>query len=253
MDPIVLWWLVPSFFVVAVLYAAVGHGEASGYLALLALVPGPLAHDEMATTALTLNVLVAGLGWYAFARAGHFSWALTWPFLAASLPAAVLGGLSDVSARTYAALLAGCLLVAAARLLMQARWGNVERARRPRMTVALSSAGGVGWVSGVVGIGGGIFLSPLMLLMRWATVKQTAATSACFIVVNSLGGLAGRAARGGLDYGMFWPLLVAAGTGGVVGLRLGANHFSAGRLKQALAVMLVAAAIKLASVAWAPG
>lgn len=245
MDPTLLWWLVPSFFVVAVLYASVGHGGASGYLALLSLAPAALAPDQMATTALTLNLIVAGMGWLAFVRAGHFVGRLAWPFLAASVPAAFLGGAMSVSVQIYAVLLAGSLLVAALRLVIAVRRQAEGSMKPPAWAVAVPVGAGIGWLSGVVGVGGGIFLSPLLLLLRWANVQQTAAASACFILVNSAGGLAGRFTRGAMDYGTLWPLLMAAFAGGLVGSRLGANHFSATLLKRLLVVVLLVASLKL--------
>ena len=115
----------------------------------------------------------------------------------------------------------------------------------PTWAMAVSVGGGIGWLSGVVGVGGGIFLSPLLLLLRWANVKQTAAASACFILANSAGGLAGRFTRGAMDYGTLWPLLMAAFAGGLLGSRLGAKHFSGVLLKRLLAVVLLAASLKL--------
>jgi uncharacterized membrane protein YfcA len=245
MEPRLLWWLIPSFFLVAMLYASVGHGGASGYLAILALVPGGLLPDQMATTALTLNLLVAGIGLLVFVRAGHFLGRLTWPFIIASTPAAFLGGLTPVPVRVYGLLLAVSLAVAAWRLLMSVGRREVDAIKAPALAVALPAGGGIGWLSGVVGVGGGIFLSPLMLLLRWASPKQAAASSACFILVNSASGLVGRFARGAIEYGTLWPLLIAAFTGGLIGSRLGANHFSGSLLKRLLAVVLVVASVKL--------
>lgn len=243
MDPALLIRLVPSFFAVALLYGSVGHGGASGYLALLSLSPAALAPDQMATTALTLNLLVAGTGWWVFSRAGHFEGRLVWPFLAASVPAAFLGGTMPVSARFYAGLLAACLGVAALRLLIPGK--DRTPLQSPRLSAAVPVGAGVGWLSGVVGVGGGIFLSPLLLLFRWADAKRTAAASACFILVNSAAGLAGRFSRGAADFGALWPLLGAAFAGGFLGSRLGANHFSEALLKRLLAAALLAASFKL--------
>lgn len=238
-----LWWLVPSFFVIAVLYASVGHGGASGYLAVLSFLgarPG-----AMAMTALTLNLVVAGIALGSFARAGHLNGRLAWPFIAASVPAAFLGGATPVSVQMYAALLASSLFVGALRLAITVRRQEAGSITPPSWAVAVPVGAGIGWFSGVVGVGGGIFLSPLLLLLRWANAKQTAAASACFILVNSAAGLAGRFTRGATDYGMLWPLLMAACAGGLLGSRLGANHFSEMLLKRLLAVVLLTAAVKL--------
>lgn len=238
-----VWWLVPTFFVIALVYASVGHGGASGYLAALSFVG--LRPDSMATTALTLNLLVAGVALINFARAGHWIGRLAWPFIVASVPAAVLGGAVPVPIQWYAALLALALAVAAYRLAIDVSGRAEDALSLPRIAVALPVGGGIGWLSGAVGVGGGIFLSPLLLLRRWATPKQTAAASSAFIVANSAAGLGGRALRAGLEYGTLWPLLVAALLGGLVGSQLGANHFSGKMVKRCLAVVLLVAAGKL--------
>ena len=237
------WLLVPSFFLIALLYASVGHGGASGYLAALSFVAVQPA--EMATTALTLNLIVAGAALLSFARSGCLVKSLTWPFVIASVPAAFLGGVMPISAKLYHVLLAAALGVAAWRLVLELPGHTTRALTRPGVAVSAPLGGGIGWLSGAVGIGGGIFLSPLLVLLRWATPKEAAATSAAFILANSAAGLGGRAARAGLEYGLFWPLGAAALAGGMLGAHLGANHFSGTTLKRLLAVVLVVAAAKL--------
>ena len=237
------WWLVPAFFVIALLYASVGHGGASGYLAALSFIA--VRPDEMATTALTLNVVVATMALISFQRAGHFDGKLAWPFIAASVPAAFLGGVVPVPLHLYKILLAVALGAAAIRLAVTLRGRDEPSGVKPTLALALPVGGGIGWLSGAVGIGGGIFLSPLLLLLRWASPKQTAAASAAFILVNSVAGLGGRAVRSGFEYGTLWPLLAAALLGGWVGAHLGANHFSGQTIKRVLAVVLLVAAAKL--------
>ncbi|MBI4003716.1 MAG: sulfite exporter TauE/SafE family protein [Candidatus Omnitrophica bacterium] len=237
------WWLIPVFFVIALLYASVGHGGASGYLAALSFVA--VRPDEMATTALTLNLMVATVAFISFKRAGHFDGRFAWPFIAASVPAAFLGGVVPVPLHLYTMLLAVALGVAAIRLAVTLHGRNEDAGVKPNLALALPVGGGIGWLSGAVGVGGGIFLSPVLLLCRWAGPKQTAAASAAFILVNSAAGLGGRAVRVGLEYATLWPLLAAALIGGLVGARLGANHFSGTVLKRLLAVVLVVAAVKL--------
>ena len=235
--------LLVLIFLVAMLYASVGHGGASGYLAAMSLVGG-YAPAAMSTSALLLNLVVASTAWLTFWRAGHGSWSLLWPFVVSSVPAAFIGGWLPISAQTYRWLLAGCLLVAAARLCLPPLWDG--RPDSPPLTVALPVGGLIGVMSGIVGVGGGIFLSPLMVLLRWTDVKRTAAISAAFIVVNSLAGLAGRLIAGRLLIGSLALLVIAALTGGVIGSRLGANHFSGLWLRRLLAAALVIAAGKLA-------
>ena len=227
---------------VAMVYASVGHGGASGYLATLALLGYDPVH--LSASALVLNVLVAGLAFAAFRGAGHFSWRLTWPFLVASIPAAALGGWLPVSRRVYGVFLAAALLAAALRLWLKPPEAHAVRSG-PRWSVALPVGGGIGLMSGLVGVGGGIFLSPVLLCCRWADAKRTAATSALFIVVNSLAGLAGRVVAGGFDVGMLLPLVGAAFVGGCIGSQWGAYRMAHPRLCQILGVVLLVAAGKL--------
>ena len=231
-------------FLVAMVYSSVGHGGASGYLAVLSLL-GSAPPAAMGTSALMLNLLVAGTAWLTFWRAGHGSWSLLWPFVVSSVPAALIGGWLPISAQTYRWLLAVCLLVAAARLCLPPMQDD-ERPDGPPLAVALPVGGVIGVLSGIVGVGGGIFLSPLMVLLRWANVKQVAAISAAFIMVNSLAGLAGRLSAGRLLMDTLAPFVATAFVGGVLGSRLGANHVSGVWLRRLLALVLVLAAGKLA-------
>jgi len=236
-------------FLVAALYSSVGHGGASGYLATLSFFG--IAPAQMATTALVLNTLTATTSFTAYVRAGYLSLALTWPFLVASVPAAFVGGLAHLKDRTYFLLLAVILTGAAIRLAMSLpASGDGQRTNPPPRTPALASGAGIGLLSGMVGVGGGIFLSPIMVLMKWADAKQTAATSAIFIVVNSIAGLAGRAVGGALQFGLLAPLLLAAFLGGLVGSHTGANKFTGLTVRRLLAVVLVIAAFKLVITSW---
>jgi len=263
-------WLLPAMFVVAALYASVGHGGGSGYLALLALT-GVIDSASMSTTALLLNVVVAGIGTWTFTRGGHLRWSVTWPFIVASIPLAFVGGLVDVDPVVYGALLAISLSAAALRIAQTARAHGADEvvlpslagdvstsrggvatlrastrlaARPPRLRVAVPTGGAIGLVSGIVGVGGGIFLSPIMMLGRWGTARQVAATSAVFVLVNSIAGLIGRTASGSLSVDGFAPLLLAATAGGVIGARLGAHHVDGVHLRYALAAVLAVAAAK---------
>lgn len=246
MAPLPLW-LIISVLLVAALYSSVGHGGASGYLACLSLVPGSIAPTQMATTALSLNLLVTGIGLWAFVRTGQLSMRLAWPFVLASVPAALLGGLTPLPVRAYSFLLAAALLLAAVRLLTRPLQGAATP-RPPQWPVALVSGAVIGWLSGALGIGGGIFLSPLVLLLGWATPRQTAACSACFIFANSAAGLAGRCLQGAAKFGVWWPLVIAAALGGLIGSRMGAGRFSSAALNRVLALVLLTAAVKLLKV-----
>ena len=235
--------LLVLIFLVALVYASVGHGGASGYLATMSLLA--YAPAAMASSALLLNLLVAGTACLTFWRAGHGSWQWLWPFLIGSVPGALLGGWLPVSSPTYGWLLAVALLIAAVRLCLPSI-PRAEALARPRRFIAVCIGVGIGLISGMVGVGGGIFLSPLMMLLRWADPKQTAAASAGFIVVNSAAGLAGRFMAGRFLTGPPAWLVVAAFAGGAVGSRLGASHFSGLWLRRLLAAVLVVASGKVA-------
>lgn len=237
--------LAAAVFAVAALYSSVGHGGASGYLAVLSLFAwgGP---KEMATTALVLNILVAGIACRNYMKAGHMSTSLTWPFIVLSVPAAFLGGMLPVSRHLYFLLLAGVLLFTAVRLIVPTSFkSRKHNFRTPSLTTTIPAGAGIGLLSGIVGIGGGIFLSPLALLMRWANAKRISATAACFIVVNSIAGLVGRMVSGRLSFGPFLPMVVAAMIGGIIGSYCGANRFTSCGLKRILALVLLVAAVKL--------
>lgn len=234
-------------FLVAVIYSSVGHGGASGYLALLSFFSIP--HDQMATSALILNLLVTGVAFWFFWKAAHFSWSLTWPFVVTSMPAAFAGGLMKIPSQVYSLLLAFALLFAAFRLWidLKQKEGTVL-VKTPSPAVSFPVGAGVGMLSGLVGVGGGIFLSPLILLRRWANAKVTAATSAVFIFVNSFAGLTGRFFRESFELALTPVLLgmvACAFLGGVLGSRLGANHFSGLWLRRILALLLIIACFKL--------
>lgn len=230
-------------FVVAALYSSVGHGGASGYLAILSFFAVPPA--QMSGTALILNVLVAGIASLAFARAGHFSGRLLWPFVLVSIPAAFWGGYLEVADRLYFFLLAVGLLAAAFRLGFAPPESSTEPTRRFPVAAGFPIGGIIGLFSGMIGIGGGVLLSPILILARWSTAKQASAVAAVFILVNSLAGIAGRAVRGTLDVMPVLVPLMAAFAGGLLGSHLGANKFSGLMLRRLLAVVLILAAVKL--------
>jgi hypothetical protein len=165
------FWVPLLIFAVATLYSSVGHGGASGYLAVLSLLA--ISRTEMATTALVLNILVAGTALVSFMRSKHLRLALTWPFILLSIPGAVIGGAVKVSEGVYSYLLAFALLAAAIRLSGLLNRSSGDDEFRPlRLPVAVPLGGGIGLLSGIVGIGGGVFLSPVILFAKWADAKK---------------------------------------------------------------------------------
>lgn len=229
---------------VAFLYASVGHGGASGYIAVMTLLG--FVPDMVRPTALLLNLFVSAMAFAQFARAGHFQWKLFWPFAAASIPMAAVGARIHLDTVVYKRILAVCLVFAVARLLGVFGGGD-ERRGSPALVVAIGLGAILGLVSGIIGIGGGILLSPLLLLFGWSTAKESAAISAAFIFVNSLAGLGSLAISQGLD--LFTPQhllwIGAALLGGTAGAYVGAQRFSQERLRQVLGGVLLFASIKL--------
>ncbi len=236
----------PCFFVIALLYSTVGHAGASGYLATMALLS--FAPDEMKSTALALNIVVALVTSVRFYMAGHFSWKLFWPLAVASIPFAYVGGGWAVTPGIYRGLVGIALLFAAARLLIRSRAAGDDETgiRPPGIPVSLVAGGAIGLLSGVTGVGGGIFLSPLLILGRWAGLRRTAAVAAPFILVNSISGLAGHLQNGGSVPGDFpvWAVVVLAG--GLAGSSLGATRINRPALRVLLSIVLVLAGTKMA-------
>jgi len=226
----------------ACLYSSVGHGGASGYLAAMALVG--VAPATMKPTALVLNVLVATIASVQFLRAGCFSWSVFWPFAATSIPLAFLGGAASLPAPIYKQLVGIVLLYAAWRLATALR-GTIGASSNPPLAMALVLGGAIGLLSGLVGVGGGIFLSPLLLFMGWAETRVTAGVSALFILVNSVAGLAGHLTSLALLPPAIPVLALAAFAGGIVGSTYGARSLATLTLRRLLALVLVVAGVKM--------
>ena len=227
---------------VAVLYSSVGHGGASGYIAILALFS--LAPAAFKPTALVLNILVSAIATFNFSRAGHFSWRLFWPFAATSIPFSFLGGCLRLPTHVYQPLV-GIVLLASACRLFPRKDPEVTNVLRPSIPAALVVGAALGFLSGLTGVGGGIFLSPLLLLLGWARVKEVSAAAALFILVNSIAGLLGHI--GSLQtVPRYVPVLaVAALAGGITGSFFGSRRIPASGIVRALSVVLVIAGIKL--------
>lgn len=229
-------------FIIAFLYASVGHGGASGYLALMAFFS--FAPETMRPTALILNIFVSFIAFVQYYRSGYFKWNLFWPFALASIPAAFLGGLITVDAGLYKKILAVLLLFSVIKLLgfHTQKKGTFNE---PTMIIALLIGAAIGLFSGMIGIGGGIILSPLILLLNWADMKRTAAVSALFIFVNSLAGLAGLFTKGFEYKNEMGIMIVIAFVGGIAGSYFGAKKFESTLLNKLLAIVLIIAIVKL--------
>src|SRR6266436_2502373 len=227
--------------VIAFLYSSVGHAGASGYIAIMTL--WGIAPTTIRPTALVLNILVASIGAFQFWRAGHFSWRLFWPFALLSIPAAYFGGYLQPSASVLRILIGVVLLFSAARLVF--RRGDPPQTVTPSRPVAISAGAGLGFLSGLTGTGGGIFLTPLLLFCRWAHIRQAAAVSALFILVNSVAGLVGYFTKVHSVPSLGLTLALAAIIGGIVGSHLGSRRFAVRVISLFLATVLLVAGTKL--------
>jgi uncharacterized membrane protein YfcA len=231
------------FFVGAALYASVGHGGASSYLAVMGLFS--LAPDVMKPTALALNILVASVATFKFYRAGLFSWRLFWPFAVASIPAAFVGGAVMLPARWYKIVVGVVLLYAAVWMFRSAMRPISKETHSPPLWAALIAGVAIGFLSGLTGVGGGIFLSPLLLSMGWAETRATSGVAAPFILVNSVAGLVGHfASVSHLPPNVpVWG--AAALIGGWIGASYGSKRAPVPVLRQLLSLVLVVAGVKL--------
>lgn len=238
------WQLVCLVLIVAFLYSSVGFGGASGYLAVMSLFS--ISPKVMASTALMLNTVVSGIAFVAFLRARYFIPKLTWPFLVTSIPAAFIGGVIDIGNKIYLILLYVVLTYISYRLLTIQKNQNNDGKLKPFSTIlALVSGASIGLLSGVLGIGGGIFLSPLIILAKWGSAKQAAASSAAFIFLNSLSSLAGRWLGENLTLGLLGYSLLPLGLiGAIGGSLLGTRYLSGVTLSKILGTVLMIAVIR---------
>jgi uncharacterized membrane protein YfcA len=245
MDQIVVALLACGMLVAAFMYASVGHGGASAYIAAMAL--AGVAPLEMRPIALLLNLLVSAIATYKFQRAGHFRWRIFWPFAALSIPFAYAGGAITLPGHAYRILVGAVLVYAAWQLWLSGRAGTEMRPlREPPVGRAMALGAAIGLLSGLTGVGGGIFLSPLLLMLGWAGTKQTSAVAAPFILVNSLAGLAAIFATQSASLPEhIWILAGAVLAGGWLGAEYGSRRFANPVVRRMLAVVLALAGGKM--------
>jgi uncharacterized membrane protein YfcA len=229
-------------FVAAILYSAVGHGGASGYLAAMAIFG--VAPFVMKPVGLVLNLLVSGIASIRFYRARYFSWSIFLPFAIPAIPFAYLGGALQIHSNTYK-IIAGIVLLFSAFHFVITSKKEETAIRKIPIFLAVLCGMGMGFLSGIVGVGGGIFLSPLLLFLGWATPKQTSGISALFIFVNSLSGLLGHISSVQMLPSYLPYLAVSAIAGGLIGSKLGTKRLNKTMIKRMLAVVLLIAGLKL--------
>lgn len=240
MDAAIL--LILLIFAAGLLYSSVGHAGASGYLATMALFG--LAPEVMKPTALVLNILVAAIATVQFYMAGHFSWKTFWPFAISSIPFSFIGGAMSIPGEIYKQIVGIILLFAAYNFFRQRQSATVNATRPMPIPVVIFAGAGIGLLSGTVGVGGGIFLTPLILFMGWAGTKQTAAVSAAFILMNSISGLAGHFTSVKFLPEEIYVLAFAALLGGAIGSGLGSRRLPNPALYTLLAIVLVIAGVR---------
>ena len=229
-------------FIVAYLYASVGHGGASGYLALMALFG--FAPSLMKSSALLLNIFVSGVAFIQYYRSGYFKWKLFFPFALASVPAAYFGSSIPLDNLIYKKILGVILLFPVLRLLGFFGKESGEE-KEVKIAIALVIGAIIGFVSGMLGIGGGIILSPVILMFHWGNMKQTAAVSALFIFVNSIAGFLSLIKKGFIIDNVVYVWLIIAIGGGLLGSYYGSKNLSNIILKKILAIVLIIACFKL--------
>jgi len=228
--------------VVSFLYSSVGHGGASGYLALMALFS--FAPEHMKPTALLLNLFVAGSSFYYYYKEGHFNTKTFWSFAFASVPLAFLGGTLSIESALYKKILA-VLLVFAILKMLNVFGKESEKIKEIKIWQGIVVGGIIGFFSGLIGIGGGIILTPIILLMHWGKMKQAAAVSALFIWVNSAAGLLGQVSSGVVLQKESFILVAVALVGGILGGYYGSKKLNNQWLQYILAFVLFIACLKL--------
>jgi uncharacterized membrane protein YfcA len=233
--------IIVAILLVAVLYSSVGHAGASGYLAVMALLS--VAPEISKPTSLTLNIFVAVIATFQFYRAGYFDWRTFLSFAVTSVPFAFIGGMIHLPIDWHKKLLGAVLLFTAFRFLW--KFTTTANTKQVNLWLALVIGAVLGLLSGLTGVGGGIFLTPLLLFANWAETKKAAGISAMFILVNSIAGLLGSYAQIETPPPNVWFWIGAAVAGGIIGSTLGSRYFAIMTLRRILSVVLVIAGVKL--------
>jgi uncharacterized protein len=238
-----IYLLIPLIFLAALLFSSVGHGGASAYLAVFALMA--IEPTSMRPAALCLNVLVASIALYKFYRVNAFNWQLFWPIALTSIPAAFIGGQITLPNQTYKILVGLCLVYAAWMIFRQASRSEEIEQHQAKKPVLLGLGAGLGFLAGLTGVGGGIFLSPILLVFGWAKTKVISGVAAAFILVNSISGLIGVLTKSPiLPAGLvYWAL--AAIAGGLIGAEFGSKRLTNPTIRKLLALVLIFAGGKM--------
>ncbi len=240
--------LIISFFLIALIYSSVGFGGGSSYLAILGQSVFALSQGEIKSTALLCNIIVVIGGTIIFYREGKVSLKDFWPYLIFSVPMAYVGGYWKLHDHTFYILLGSTLVVAALALWLQPeKIENQEKRVKETVYIKFLLGGSIGLLSGLVSIGGGIFLSPILHFLRWSDAKKISALASVFILVNSIGGLAGQVQHGipELNWSFLLPILSAVFVGGQIGSRLGAQKFNPRYIKRVTAIVIFVAALNI--------
>lgn len=239
------WDIIISFFAIAVLYASVGFGGGSSYLAILALTT--LEYTEIRATALICNIIVVSSSFILYYRNGFYNFKKVLPLVLTSIPLAFIGGYLRIEERVFFILLGTTLLIAGVLMLIRKQEVTKNTSNNISPIKSLSFGGGIGFISGLVGIGGGIFLAPLLHLTKWDTSKKIAATASLFILVNSIAGLGGQLTNPNFRINLTLTsiLIVSTFIGGQIGTRIGIKLVNPTTLKKTTAILILYVAVKI--------
>ncbi|MBU3713342.1 MAG: sulfite exporter TauE/SafE family protein [Ferruginibacter sp.] len=240
MSPDILFCLL--LFIVAFLYASIGHGGASGYLALMALFS--FSPEVMKPSALLLNLFVSLIAFIQYYRTGNFNWKVFIPFAVASIPFAFWGGVLKIDPLLYKRMLGLILLIPAIRFILYKKHAEIIE-KKQHAGISFIIGGSIGFMSGLIGIGGGVILTPVLLLLKWCDMKKAAGISALFIFVNSLSGMGGQLMKGVQFSSNILLYVGIAFTGGMVGSYLGSKKLNNTVLLYLLSLTLMMASYKL--------